>query len=510
MSEESEPDWELLARDPLAFFALDAGYERDDLRRAYGKWIRRFRPETHPAEFQRLRAAYEKLEAPRVADLGGELSADDLMQHLSSMLERARHEEASVDEGAADRSWLRRALQEDHAAGGADLVLVRALLRELEMQPGAHEIVELLRELLATEDVRRQAPEFLGELARSRTWARSSLAWPLWASWLAEADVGLAQRQYERWVARADLPRDSGEPLLRARILGALVLRADLPWIHEQRRALNELGTTQEFPELEHALELLELALAHRGERERFLDRSARGLELRKLIDAAMAKLLLAEDDDAAARELLHLRHTCSARGEELLAAFAPREKVGHAALAFLELAFATRGILNFEPRGAAPTAAEKLSAAALLQRIEREANRNPLLQLWAFSFHIGIRGALFVSGILGLRLILSMPQHWILVSLAVLIAILGLRLLLRAVLRPDGALFEHLAYRSRWRPLAFEHLRASRHSWWEMLQLFEWQKSRWSLSWVDVFLLLRARDLGLRYVALLARPSIK
>ncbi|MCA9128102.1 MAG: J domain-containing protein [Planctomycetales bacterium] len=56
-------NWQYLPADPLKFFGLSAGFERRELKRAYGQLIRQFKPETHPAEFQRIRAAYEMLES---------------------------------------------------------------------------------------------------------------------------------------------------------------------------------------------------------------------------------------------------------------------------------------------------------------------------------------------------------------------------------------------------------------------------------------------------------------
>ena len=55
-------DLSLLPTDPEAFFGLQDGYDRRDLKRAYGKAIRQYKPETHPAEFQSIREAYEGLE----------------------------------------------------------------------------------------------------------------------------------------------------------------------------------------------------------------------------------------------------------------------------------------------------------------------------------------------------------------------------------------------------------------------------------------------------------------
>lgn len=56
------PRWELLPHDAVGFFALGDSFDRKDLKRAYNKLIRQFKPEHHPAEFQRIRAAYEELD----------------------------------------------------------------------------------------------------------------------------------------------------------------------------------------------------------------------------------------------------------------------------------------------------------------------------------------------------------------------------------------------------------------------------------------------------------------
>ncbi|EGF28027.1 J domain-containing protein [Rhodopirellula baltica] len=58
----SDPAWHHLPHDPRSFFDLAEGFDRRDLKRAYGKLIRQFKPETHPQEFQRIRSAYEQLE----------------------------------------------------------------------------------------------------------------------------------------------------------------------------------------------------------------------------------------------------------------------------------------------------------------------------------------------------------------------------------------------------------------------------------------------------------------
>jgi hypothetical protein len=59
---EDAPDWDRLPHEPAAFFNLPADFDRRLLRQSYNQLIRRYKPERHPQEFQRIRAAYEDLE----------------------------------------------------------------------------------------------------------------------------------------------------------------------------------------------------------------------------------------------------------------------------------------------------------------------------------------------------------------------------------------------------------------------------------------------------------------
>lgn len=66
MSESSLPEeavpWHELPHNPMGFFGLQAGFEQKDLKRAYNRLLRKYKPENSPAEFQRIRAAYERLD----------------------------------------------------------------------------------------------------------------------------------------------------------------------------------------------------------------------------------------------------------------------------------------------------------------------------------------------------------------------------------------------------------------------------------------------------------------
>lgn len=58
----SEPAWDHLPHDPQGFFGLAEGFDRKDLKRRYNEYLKQFKPEKFPAEFQKIRAAYEALD----------------------------------------------------------------------------------------------------------------------------------------------------------------------------------------------------------------------------------------------------------------------------------------------------------------------------------------------------------------------------------------------------------------------------------------------------------------
>lgn len=83
MSGPIEPQWNLLPDDPEAFFGLTGEYDLRDLKRKYNSYIRQFKPERFPEEFQRIRAAFERLndalryhERPRSSSIQPDLQFD--------------------------------------------------------------------------------------------------------------------------------------------------------------------------------------------------------------------------------------------------------------------------------------------------------------------------------------------------------------------------------------------------------------------------------------------------
>ncbi|MCG6156152.1 J domain-containing protein [Rubinisphaera margarita] len=85
MSETPEPDWHLLPHSPVSFFGLSEQYEMRDLKRAYGRLIKKYRPDFHPDEFQKIRAAYEALKSNEAIDRA--FLTPDINMELSSPIE---------------------------------------------------------------------------------------------------------------------------------------------------------------------------------------------------------------------------------------------------------------------------------------------------------------------------------------------------------------------------------------------------------------------------------------
>lgn len=64
MSEsQPEPNWDALPYNPIEFFELGRDFDRKDLKRAYNRLIRVYKPEKSPAQFQLIRAAFEELDS---------------------------------------------------------------------------------------------------------------------------------------------------------------------------------------------------------------------------------------------------------------------------------------------------------------------------------------------------------------------------------------------------------------------------------------------------------------
>lgn len=131
-SEHDDPDWSLLPRNPSGFFGLASGFDRKDLKRAYNKLIRRYKPEKHPEEFQRIRAAYEELERDLRYGVG-ELNdpAADVWEHAQESQAARRRRPVPEEE---DEPFVREPKQ-SAPEDPFDLEVIAARLEKGEASP---------------------------------------------------------------------------------------------------------------------------------------------------------------------------------------------------------------------------------------------------------------------------------------------------------------------------------------------------------------------------------------
>jgi hypothetical protein len=156
------PNWDLLARDPARFFDLNGDWERRDLRRAYGRWIKRFKPDAHPDEFRKIRAGFERLEDElRFERLDGDTPATP-EPPASALDEDTRPEQSELVDAIAERgpaavllqlredfplwwvpNYLRLFVDGDGAA--SDEVFERQLVAALRQRPREPVLLNLMR-----------------------------------------------------------------------------------------------------------------------------------------------------------------------------------------------------------------------------------------------------------------------------------------------------------------------------------------------------------------------------
>lgn len=204
-----EPCWEHLPRRPDLFFELKEGFDRRDLKRAYNRLVRQYKPERAPEEFKRIRSAFEALEeglrysqaiessdveldgaewAPSDDEPGPdrsgvegeqlnqqtfELSGPSPYETLEQLAESTPMAVAEALREYPDKSpqnWCQLALIEDELSPQDGLAIYRTLIagaRETEFSlPVMSLLVALCEEPLATQDAKVLVEE-LAELHRN-------------------------------------------------------------------------------------------------------------------------------------------------------------------------------------------------------------------------------------------------------------------------------------------------------------------------------------------------------
>lgn len=350
MSSNSEPNWDLLPEHPELFFQLTEPFDRKDLKRAYNALIRRFKPEKCPAEFQKIRAAYDEVD--RRLRYGAESefplpvpgNTDDLtheqVRELEAALRRmARRRETNSDERrqiltaletADPRAWYGRlksqtsrspteylflAFLSDFCENNP-LALPRWLLAGLEEHPHSGELLALLQEVFRT----IPGDQLVTVLKATANAVKGDQFYFLTeAAWLRLLDIvpfdqfAEALRDCE---SRLSDIRNRGQLVFYVQILRKAMWFADGEWLKAIQSVIDE-NQLELAEHLGYELEMNDVLLDYIRVRDRFLN----GNPIRAGIDRTIYRYCVM-DDLPALQEYLTAQQRLNRAGQELLDAF--------------------------------------------------------------------------------------------------------------------------------------------------------------------------------------------
>lgn len=453
-----EPDWDLLPDDPVGFFGFTAPPAPVDLKRAYVRLLRRYKPERHPAEFMRLRTAYEALEArlrygsvgerrlgsaapveadaapargddahvptsrpvpepgecdppvgqPPLAPVAAPLDAAALVRELGT--EAARERLVILADAGNGPAWCALALVEDTLRPGVH-ALQHTLVRGLRATGGHPVILELLLAALR-EDIDPGASETLvRELAQeARGPLRGGALDPLRFWYLTEALwLGLATKApFETWSAlfascRADLDQheDLGELVLLLRLRRRAAWSASEAWLAEADATLAERAGALP-PWMQHELDLLLWIDRYRPQRETFLAQHPFCVVFDRALEA-----IVSGDDLAAERAYVAAQAEVLARRQEAFAALSIESPAIASAVEILTWYGEQR-----LDRGASSSASNSVSEASALE-LGRRLRARTTWSLDGIALDAVASGS-YVASVVGSLLIALGSSHWV------------------------------------------------------------------------------------------------
>lgn len=365
MSSLDQPDWNLLPANPEAFFSLPGEYDLRDLKRSYNALIRKFKPEKYPAEFQKIRAAFEMLndalrydEPPRPIDNMNLLTDWDNPGETLPPLEPEESDKPEIvtsSEPAGSRQsrmpspefpyprTLKERLTTEppeklyHELDAkpdkspyefyimallSDLVedvgrtFPNWLLEGLKEYPSDPVLFELLREYLALDEIPENLAGLLEAISRvvrsdrfyyltERGWDKllKNASFMLFRETLSECEANLLDYCIEHKL------------VFYLHILRPAIMKADIAWIDE---AFSQIGLPAQMPYwIEEELDFLEYLVDYRQNRRRFLF----GGHLRSVIDHAIIEYFWKGELEGTKR-FLELQMELVATQEEILSEF--------------------------------------------------------------------------------------------------------------------------------------------------------------------------------------------
>ena len=357
MTEEHEqPDWSQLPANPRGFFALPAEFERKELKRAYNRLIRMYKPEKHPNEFQKIRAAFEELDlelrygyaAPTATHQSTDYQWNELAAEVTAPAESSApvakprlpiHERIETESpqavyrelaDKADKDpydYFALAILSDVVGDRKDQTqFARWLLEGLKAYPAEHGLLHMMRDYLREVEPSPLLAKLLVACSKAvPTDNFYPLTEPAWENLLREAEFSTCINTLKQCQANLRGIAISGQLIFMIRMLRFALWRDESDW---KDRAIDfvEENYEQIPPHMEFELEILSAAHLYVSSRATFLN----GDPIRQRIDQAMQSYFTLDQVDGD-QAVLQCQLSLLDSTEELLTGF-PADGSDHCA----------------------------------------------------------------------------------------------------------------------------------------------------------------------------------
>jgi hypothetical protein len=340
MSDSTEPRWDLLPHQPEQFFELPEPFDRKDLKRKYNALIRQFKPEKHPEEFQRIRAAFEQLDnqlrysgqssgrnsscstnldwaAPQSQPTEQEPSTPTADERIDAKPRPIKPKEKTPLERLQERlqaatpadvfqqlesepsklpfDYFVLAILSDITQADSSQPFLKWLLRGLMKHPNDAGLTRLLSAFLQSDIPLGQLPAIVQAVAKAIPNDRFySMTEPLWDRLLQARPFEQVAKLLAECESQLKDHRLDGKLTFYVHILRRALWLADDAWINAAFTMLEEHGS-EVAGSLEYDFEFLNFLRTYREERKTFLN----GTAGREMIDQAMQDYCLKSDYEA-------------------------------------------------------------------------------------------------------------------------------------------------------------------------------------------------------------------
>ncbi len=343
-----DPDWGLLPRFPERFFGLEQVFDRRDLKRAYNRLLRRFKPEQYPEEFKQLRGAYEMLESrlqfsegigvtrteppePRPASDQPVPARFDCVERMQQSSVEEVVAALTAFESKSSDNWCQLAILRDELERENPLAFYDVLIEGVRATNSAHSVSALLYEACQEtlpEEARLPLLERMQELCTEghgdlgvRPEGFFYLTERLWLDLASSMEFSEFEPLLREKRAAFGEPALEGYLGLLIRLVPRLGLRGDPAWVDEAMELIDEHYHSLP-PNAQNAVVEFDWVDRYRASRHWLLN----GNPLREQIDQTMV-LLSAGDVQKGPAALKELLSDIREDPASLLEAFTPGQE---------------------------------------------------------------------------------------------------------------------------------------------------------------------------------------